>query len=60
MQGLVHRPTDWQCRAECLCLRILEGRCSVPIGTETSLDSTGDIATLTLTGTVCWQPQLGE
>lgn len=52
MQGLSHQPTDWRCRAERSCLRILEGGCSVPVGTETVLTSRGDVLTLTLTGTV--------
>ena len=52
VQGLTHRPTDWRCRAERSCLRVLEGGCSVPVGTETVLDGTGDVANLTLTGTV--------
>ena len=52
MQELTHRSTDWRCRAERSCLRILEGGCSVPVGAETILESKGDISTLTLTGTV--------
>lgn len=50
--GLSHRSTDLRCRAERSCLRILEGGCSVPVGIQSILDGTGDVATLTLTGTI--------
>ncbi|KAF8588486.1 porphobilinogen deaminase [Ramaria rubella] len=52
VQGLTHRPTDLRCRAERACLRVLEGGCSVPVGTQTVLEGEGEVATLTLTGTI--------
>ncbi|KAF8491277.1 porphobilinogen deaminase [Gautieria morchelliformis] len=52
VHGISHRPTDWRCRAERSCLRVLEGGCSVPVGAETVLEGSGDVWTLTLTGTV--------
>lgn len=49
IQGLTHQATDWKCRAERACLRVLEGGCSVPVGTVTALDDSG---ILTMTGTI--------
>ena len=49
VQPLIHKPTDYRCRAERAMLRVLEGGCSVPVGAATELDAEG---TLALTGTV--------
>jgi len=49
VQALIHQTTDWRCRAERAMLRVLEGGCSVPVGTATEIDASGK---LTLTGTV--------
>jgi len=35
--GIAHWPTEWACRAERACLRVLEGGCSVPVGVHTEL-----------------------
>ena len=52
--NLTHWETEWRCRAERACLRVLEGGCSVPVGTETVLvpNAVGVGAVLTMTGTV--------
>ncbi|KAG8964730.1 porphobilinogen deaminase [Tulasnella sp. 419] len=47
---LIHQETNLACLAERACLRVLEGGCSVPVGTETI--SSADTGTLKLTGTV--------
>jgi len=47
--GLIHHASDIRCRAERACLRVLEGGCSVPVGTATTLDAHGK---LTITGTI--------
>jgi len=51
---LTHWQTDWRCRAERACLRVLEGGCSVPVGATTVLESAGGAKSgvLTFTGTV--------
>ncbi|KAH9947406.1 porphobilinogen deaminase [Amylocystis lapponica] len=36
--AITHRPTEWSCRAERACLRVLEGGCSVPVGVYTQLE----------------------
>ncbi|KAI0369960.1 porphobilinogen deaminase [Pilatotrama ljubarskyi] len=36
-RSLAHWPTEWSCRAERACLRVLEGGCSVPVGVHTNL-----------------------
>ncbi|TFK30670.1 porphobilinogen deaminase [Coprinopsis marcescibilis] len=48
LEKLIHRETDWRCRAERACLRVLEGGCSVPVGVSSELDG----AVLSLTGSV--------
>ncbi|KZT42823.1 porphobilinogen deaminase [Sistotremastrum suecicum HHB10207 ss-3] len=58
--SLNHWQTEWQCRAERACLRVLEGGCSVPVGVETTLvplrgttlGKEPERCMLTLTGTV--------
>ncbi|KAH9836795.1 porphobilinogen deaminase [Rhodofomes roseus] len=35
--SITHWPTEWSCRAERACLRVLEGGCSVPVGVHTEL-----------------------
>ncbi|KAI0960944.1 hypothetical protein AcV7_000181 [Taiwanofungus camphoratus] len=39
--ALTHWPTEWSCRAERACLRVLEGGCSVPVGVHTQLRESG-------------------
>jgi len=52
-QALTHWPTDWSCRAERACLRVLEGGCSVPVGVHTALEiGSGKSGVLTITGCV--------
>ncbi|CCL99962.1 uncharacterized protein FIBRA_01987 [Fibroporia radiculosa] len=36
-ESLTHWRTNWSCRAERACLRVLEGGCSVPVGVHTQL-----------------------
>ncbi|KAI0656825.1 porphobilinogen deaminase [Cubamyces menziesii] len=36
-RSITHWPTEWACRAERACLRVLEGGCSVPVGVHTTL-----------------------
>ncbi|KAJ8495185.1 hypothetical protein ONZ51_g1879 [Trametes cubensis] len=36
-RSITHWPTEWTCRAERACLRVLEGGCSVPVGVSTRL-----------------------
>ncbi|KAI0369959.1 porphobilinogen deaminase [Pilatotrama ljubarskyi] len=36
-RSITHWPTEWACRAERACLRVLEGGCSVPVGVHTDL-----------------------
>ncbi|KAI0353161.1 porphobilinogen deaminase [Trametes cingulata] len=36
-RSITHWPTEWSCRAERACLRVLEGGCSVPVGVHTNL-----------------------
>ncbi len=52
--SLTHWPTDWSCRAERACLRVLEGGCSVPVGVHTQLkaDASGKSGVLAITGCV--------
>lgn len=53
VEGLIHRDTDYMCRAERACLRVLEGGCSVPVGVSSKFQATnGSGGVLTLTGTV--------
>ena len=51
---LSHTPTEMRCRAERSCLRVLEGGCSVPVGTHTTLGplSGASRALLSITGCV--------
>ncbi|OSD05623.1 porphobilinogen deaminase [Trametes coccinea BRFM310] len=37
VRAVSHAPTEWACRAERACLRVLEGGCSVPVGVHSSL-----------------------
>lgn len=37
-ETLTHWETQWRCYAERMCLRVLEGGCSVPVGIESRLD----------------------
>lgn len=48
------RDTEWTCRAERALLRVLEGGCSVPVGTHTTLTPLGETgrALLTIAGSV--------
>ncbi|KAF9818503.1 hypothetical protein IEO21_02741 [Rhodonia placenta] len=39
--AVTHWPTEWSCRAERACLRVLEGGCSVPVGVHTVLREGG-------------------
>jgi len=52
VKPLVHWQTDWRCRAERACLRVLEGGCSVPVGVESTLTDEDGKVKLTLMGTV--------
>lgn len=55
---LNHWPSEWRGKAERAMLRMLEGGCSVPVGTYTSLETPGGFtsiptkSTLTIIGTV--------
>lgn len=53
-EALNHRETEWKCRAERALLRVLEGGCSVPVGTHTTLVplSGANRALLSITGCV--------
>ncbi|PCH33030.1 porphobilinogen deaminase [Wolfiporia cocos MD-104 SS10] len=54
-ERLTHWPTDWSCRAERACLRVLEGGCSVPVGVHTDLrvvEGAGKNGELTISGCV--------
>ena len=56
-RAITHWQTEWRCAAERACLRVLEGGCSVPVGTHTilvekdweagSLEITGGVTSLT-------------
>ncbi|KAI9065513.1 porphobilinogen deaminase [Trametes sanguinea] len=37
VRAITHWPTEWACRAERACLRVLEGGCSVPVGVHSAL-----------------------
>ncbi|KAI0638800.1 porphobilinogen deaminase [Trametes polyzona] len=39
-RSITHWPTEWTCRAERACLRVLEGGCSVPVGVHSTLVET--------------------
>ncbi|KAI0638801.1 porphobilinogen deaminase [Trametes polyzona] len=39
-RSITHWPTEWACRAERACLRVLEGGCSVPVGVHTNIVET--------------------
>jgi len=55
-RAITHWQTEWRCAAERACLRVLEGGCSVPVGTHTELvEKDGDVANggvLKITGCV--------
>ncbi|KAL6305622.1 porphobilinogen deaminase [Sparassis latifolia] len=58
--AVTHWQTEWACRAERACLRVLEGGCSVPMGVSTELQETEGRAGGVLVLTGCVTSLLGD
>lgn len=52
-RALTHWQTEWRCAAERACLRVLEGGCSVPVGTHTEIVEKGEGGAIVLKITGC-------